>query len=104
MRSSCTGDKLKRYTAEKMCDRRNVNPMAEVLTLEEMKLRYDGEWILVACTEMDAQLNPIRGEVVAHSVDRDTIYDEIAAHRHAQTGTLAIEYMGDIPEDWAAIL
>lgn len=81
-----------------------VNAMAEILTLEEMKHRYYGQWILVACTEIDAQLNPIRGEVIAHSADRDTIYDEIAARRHAQTGTLAIEYMGDIPEDWAAIL
>jgi hypothetical protein len=48
---------------------------------------------------MDAQLNPIRGEVTVHSVARDAIYDEIATHRHDRTGTLAIEYMGDIPED-----
>jgi hypothetical protein len=84
--------------------RKIVTAMAEVLTLEEMKHRYYGEWILVACTEMNAQLNPIRGEVIAHSTDRDTIYDEIAAHRHDRAGTLAIEYMGDIPEDWAVVL
>lgn len=78
--------------------------MAEILTLEEMKTRYYGQWLLVACTEMDAEMNPIRGEVVAHSLDRDTIYDAIAAHRHNRTGTVAIEYVGDIPNDWAAIL
>ncbi|KAM3115143.1 hypothetical protein [Phormidesmis sp. 146-33] len=79
--------------------------MAEILTREEMKHRYDGEWLLVACTEIDDQLNPIRGRVIAHSLNRDTIYyDEIAAHRRDGTKTLAIEYMGDIPEDWAAML
>lgn len=75
--------------------------MAEILTLEEIKHRYYGEWVLLACTEIDPELTPIRGEVIAHSIDRDTIYDEIAAHRHDQIGTLSIEYMGDIPEDWA---
>lgn len=82
--------------------------MSETLTLEEMKQRYYGEWLLVACTEIDDQMNPIRGEVIAHSLDRDTIYDAIAAHRHAPstlpTRTLAIEYVGDIPDEWAAIL
>ncbi len=78
--------------------------MTEILTLEEMKHRYYGEWLLVACTEIDDQMNPIRGEVIAHSCDRDTIYDAITAHRHNLTGTLAIEYVGDIPEGWAAIL
>jgi hypothetical protein len=78
--------------------------MAEIMTLAEMKQRYSGEWILVDCTEMDEQLNPVQGEVIAHSLDRDAIYDEIAAQRQCRTGTLAIEYVGDIPEDWAAIL
>lgn len=81
--------------------------MSDILTLEEMKQRYYGEWLLVACTEIDAQMNPIRGEVIAHSLDRDTIYDAIAAHRHLPsppTRTLAIEYVGDIPDEWAAIL
>ena len=88
-----------------------VNPMPEILTLEEMKHRYYGEWLLVACTEIDDQMNPLRGEVVAHSLDRETIYDAIATHRHKYasqqslpTRTLAIEYVGDIPDNWAAIL
>jgi hypothetical protein len=42
--------------------------------------------------------------VVAHFPNRDTIYDAIAAHRHDQTGTLAIEYMSNIPEDWHCLL
>ncbi len=84
--------------------------MSEILTLEEMKHRYYGEWLLVACTETDDQMNPIRGEVVAHSLDRDTIYDAIATQRHQYAAqpnlprTLAIEYVGDIPDEWAAIL
>jgi hypothetical protein len=79
-----------------------VNLMSEVLTLEEMKHRYYGEWLIVACTELDDQMNPIRGEVVAHSHDRDTIYDAIANHRHQYVAqqnlprTLAIEYVGNI--------
>jgi hypothetical protein len=78
--------------------------MAKILTLEEIKHDYPGEWILLDCVEMDSQMNPIQGEVIAHSFDRDAVYDEIAAQRHLRRGTLAIEYMGDIPEDWAAIL
>lgn len=76
--------------------------MSEILTLEEMKHRYYGEWLLVACTEIDNEMNPIRGEVIAHSLDRDTIYDAIATqqHNHATqknlpSRTLAIEYVGD---------
>jgi hypothetical protein len=30
--------------------------VTNILTLEEMQQRYDGEWLLIACTEMDKQL------------------------------------------------
>jgi hypothetical protein len=79
--------------------------MVEVLTLEEMKSRYQGEWLLVDCQEMDADMNVVRGKVVAHFPEQAALYEAIATYRmtHSQ-GTLAIEYVGDVPEDWAAIL
>jgi hypothetical protein len=35
--------------------------MAEILTLEEMARRYDGEWLLIAYTKLDEDLNVLRG-------------------------------------------
>ncbi|MBV9849500.1 MAG: hypothetical protein JO250_07415 [Armatimonadetes bacterium] len=45
--------------------------MNEVLTLDEMKARYDGEWVLVEDPELDEHIRVVRGKVIAHSADRD---------------------------------
>jgi ParB-like chromosome segregation protein Spo0J len=74
--------------------------MAEVLTLEEMKQRYNGEWLLIFCTEVDDAWNLIRGEVLAHSLDRDEVEKALATTTAKVT---TIEYVGDIPEDWAVM-
>ena len=46
-------------------------------------------------------MNVIRGEVLAHSSNRDNIYSAISS-RDGQS--VAIEYIGAIPEDLAVIL
>jgi hypothetical protein len=79
--------------------------MVEVLTLEEMKSRYHGEWLLVDCQEMDDDMNVVRGKVVAHFSEQAALYEAIADYRtNHNKGTLAIEYVGEIPEDWAVLL
>jgi len=75
--------------------------MPEILSFEEMQHRYAGEWLLIAYTELDDGMNVIRGEVLAHSPDRDEIYGAIAS-RDGQS--VALEYIGAIPEDLAVIL
>jgi hypothetical protein len=75
--------------------------MAEVLSIQDIRERYDGEWLLISYAELDEDLNVVRGEVVAHSPDRDQIYGDLLA---VKDKPVAIEYVGAIPEDLAVIL
>ncbi|CAN5688400.1 hypothetical protein BH11ARM2_BH11ARM2_09980 [soil metagenome] len=52
--------------------------VAERQTLEEMSRRYDGEWILIGDPELDREGNPASGTVLAHSRERDEVYDQAA--------------------------
>jgi hypothetical protein len=76
-----------------------------LLSIEQMRDRYPDQWLLVVCHKMDDQMEVLAGEVIAHSADRDVIYDAIAQERKTRKrGTLAIEYTGTIPDDAAFIL
>jgi len=59
--------------------------MAEILSFEEMKKRYYGEWLLIAYTEVDEDMNVLKGEVLAHSSDRDTaVFGQIGDNKALQ--------------------
>jgi hypothetical protein len=73
----------------------------QILTIEEIRQRYDGEWVLVACQELDPQLQVISGEVLAHSRDRDEVYAALPLGRGKN---IAIECFAEVPEDLAFIL
>ncbi len=75
--------------------------MSDIMTFEEIKQNYDGEWVLIAYTETDEDLQVIKGKVIAHAATKEEIYQalESATEEH-----LAIEYMGQVPEDLAFIL
>lgn len=75
--------------------------MTEILSFEEMKKRYYGEWLLIAYTEVDQDMNVLKGEVLAHSPERDEVYNVIASRRGK---AVAIEYVGDLPSDYAVML
>jgi hypothetical protein len=75
--------------------------MSVIMTFEEIKLNYDGEWVLIAYSETDKNLQVIKGEVIAHSVNKEEIYQALES---AQDRPLAIKYMGKVPEDIAFIL
>ncbi len=75
--------------------------MSEIMTFEEIKLRYDGEWVLIAYTETDEDLQVVKGKVIAHSANKENIYQALES---ATDQPLAIEYMGSVPEDLAFIL
>lgn len=66
-----------------------------------MKDRYYGEWLLIAYTEIDEDMNAIEGEVLAHSPNRDEVYRAISSRGGR---AVAIEYVGDLPEDYAVML
>jgi hypothetical protein len=75
-----------------------------ILSIEQMRSRYPNQWLLVASPKTDDNLDLLEGEVIAHSTDRDQIYDTIATERKTRKGTITIEYTGQIPEDAAFIL
>jgi hypothetical protein len=75
--------------------------MPEQLTIQQMREQYPDQWLLLASVETDAELNVLRGEVLAHSPSRDDIYGQLLVTKGER---LAIEYTGDIPEDLAVML
>jgi hypothetical protein len=75
--------------------------MPEILSFEAIQHRYDGEWVLIAYTAIDQNLKPIAGEVIAHSTNRDTVYDSVSL---GQGRDLAIECFVKMPEDMVVIL
>jgi hypothetical protein len=72
-----------------------------ILTIEQMRERYHNEWLLVAFTEVDDDFNVLKGEVLAHSKERDDVY---SAFDRRQGKSVAIEYTGQIPADLACLL
>ena len=75
--------------------------MSEIMTFEEIKENYDGQWVLIAYSETDEDLQVVKGKVIAHSVNKEDIYQALES---ATEQPLAIEYMGQVPEDLAFIL
>jgi hypothetical protein len=75
--------------------------MGEILSLEEIQRRYDGEWVLLVHTHLDNNLEILTGEVWAHSTDVDVIYKALSMAKGIEA---SIEYMGQVPADFAAIL
>jgi hypothetical protein len=75
--------------------------MSEIMSFDDIQRRYDGEWVLIAYTEVDRDLKPIAGEVIAHSSDRDTVYEALPLGRGRD---IAIECFVKTPEDMVFIL
>ncbi len=75
--------------------------MNEVMTMAEIASSYPNEWLLIADAELDDDLNIVRGEVIAHSPDRDEVYQKLLSLKGR---SFAIEYTGNPPEDWAVAL
>ncbi|MCZ0905025.1 hypothetical protein ON021_34535 [Microcoleus sp. HI-ES] len=75
--------------------------IGKIMSLEEIIHLYPSEWVLIAYTELDEDLNVIRGEVLAHSPERDLLYNNALSRKGK---SVAIEYTGPIPEDLAAML
>jgi hypothetical protein len=75
--------------------------MVEILTIEQMYEHYRNEWLLIAFTEIDDDFNVLKGEVLAHSPERDDIY---AAFDRREGKSVAVEYTGEVPADLAYLL
>jgi len=75
--------------------------MSKIMTFQEMKQNYQGEWLLIAYKDLDDQMQVIEGEVLAHSPHQSDIYEVLPSIAEQP---LAIEYVGQVPEDVAFIL
>ena len=72
----------------------------QVQTLLALKRRYPKEWLLLTNVVADELTRPIKGRLVAHSKNRDDIYDRLARVR---AGSVCIEYTGKIPKDLVVV-
>jgi len=75
--------------------------MNEVLTIAEIRSRFDSEWVLVQNPRTDKANNVLSGVVIAHSRDRDEVYRHAATTKPAR---FAMLFLGEIPEDTAVVL
>ena len=75
--------------------------MGTIMTWSEIEEQYEGQWVLIAYEELDEDMSVVKGEVLAHSPDRDVIYQELLRLNGQK---IAIEYIGEVPEDLAVVL
>ena len=75
--------------------------MGERLTIEEIRERHDGEWVLLIDIEEDAEGETTSGVVVAHSEDRDDVYGAASGVKAEVFETLCLKRL---PEGWGLAL
>lgn len=73
----------------------------KIITLAEIIQKYPNEWVLIAYTELDENLNIIEGKVLANSRERHHIYDQLLSTKDLSVG---IKSTGKIPENIGMIL
>lgn len=61
--------------------------------LSTLKRRYPKQWLLLTHVVTDELTHPVQGKLVAHSKNRDEIYDRLSKMR----GKLGVFYTGEIP-------
>ena len=72
---------------------------AKVEDIGKIKRRYPKQWLLLTNVVADELTRPIKGKLVAHSKNRDEIYERLPKLR----GGFCIEYAGRIPKDLVVI-
>lgn len=71
------------------------------LTIEELRVRYDGEWVALVDVENDENDEIVAGRVLAHDPNGDVVYDEIG---RAKPKSFAVECFQKLPEGWGLAL
>lgn len=68
---------------------------------ENIKKTFKDQWVLIEVEKVDESFNIIEGEVLAHSKDKDEVYQKLLQTRPKE---FSIEYTGVIPEDLAIVM
>ena len=80
---------------------RQTEAIKTAMTIEEIRSRFDSEWVLVEDPRTNEALEVISGHVLHQSKDRDEVYRKAVAVRPKRCAVL---YTGEIPADTAIIL
>jgi hypothetical protein len=75
--------------------------MCEILDYEEIKQRYNGQWVIIADHEIDEDLEVLAGEILAHSSNETEIYQMLFL---TSGKNVSIEYIGAVPDNIAFML
>ena len=75
--------------------------MDEILTPDEMKARYAPDWVLIGDPVLDEGQRMLRGRVLFHHPDRDTVYRKSLEY---PPGKYGFRYLGEIPEGTVLVL
>ena len=75
--------------------------MVKEMTIAEIELQFDSEWVLIEDPKTDDSLNVLSGKVLHHSKDRDEVYRKAVSRRPRRS---ALIYTGEIPEGTAVVL
>ena len=67
--------------------------MGEILIMEEIEQKFDGEWVLIEDVETDEKLEVVRGKVVFHGKDKDALHE---IEMKSKSNHLATLYIGGI--------
>jgi hypothetical protein len=75
--------------------------MADILTLAEIKARFDSEWVLIDDPDTSDALDVKAGSVLFHSKDREEVYRKAIEFRPKR---FAMIFTGRMPEGTAIVL
>ena len=81
--------------------KRRAKRANDVLTVEEIKSRYDSEWILLSDPKVNSRQEVISGRLLFHSKDRDQVYRKAIELKPKHSAFL---YTGRMPDDMAYVL
>ena len=69
-------------------------------TIEKIKSKYKDEWVLIEVLEKNEKNQPLKGNVLAHSKNRDDTYDAMGKTKAKHLYHL---YTGEIPKKGYAV-
>ena len=64
--------------------------MSEILTMEEIEQKFDGEWVLIEDVETDEQLEILRGKVTYHGKDKNELHRQAMKSKTKRFASLFI--------------
>lgn len=64
--------------------------MDEILTMEEIEKKFDGEWVLIEDVETDGRFEVVRGKVAYHGKDKEKLHQRAMKSKSDHLATLFV--------------